>query len=204
MGIPKAATQEDKTAFVTYIPQEIRLTRASIQRVHTMEIATGQEIWRMNLKDHLAKNKMNMFFRSPTNWGFEFWGTNNQTWKGFEVWGRWTEGTVGKIIGDSIDTASRALIEAMGKDAVWASDVSSIDYRMSGIYEKTDRTPRVLTICSEEDADPEIYVYTNPPDDVPMDEWVKLMESHFAEYYDRKLGGKTPSSSSAVPTTLTI
>ena len=94
----------------------------------------------------------------------------------------------GKIIRDSINTIFRALIEAMGKDAVWASDGCSIDYRMSGIYEKTDRTPRVLIIYSEEDADPKIYIYTNPPDDVTMDEWVKLMESHFTEYYDRSWG----------------
>ena len=189
MGVPKSATQEDKTAFVTYILQEIGLTRASVQKVDVMEAAIGQEIRRMNFKDCPSKNKMNMFFRDPKNWGLEFWGANNQTWKGFEVWGRWTEGAVGKIIRDSVNTILRALIEAMGKDAVWANDRCSIDYRMSGTYEKADRTPRVLIIYSEEDADPKIYIYTNPPDDMTMDEWVKIIEKHFTEYYDRKLGG---------------
>ena len=184
MGIPKAATQEDKTAFVTCILQEIGLTRASVQRVDVLETATGQEIWRMSFRDYPSKNKMNMFFRDPENWGLEFWGTNNQTWNSFEVWGRWTEGTVGKVIRDSINAIFRALIEAMGKDAAWASDGCSIDYRMSGIYGNTDRTPRALIIYSEEDADPKIDVYTNPPDDMTMDEWAKLTESHFIEYYD--------------------
>ena len=44
-------------------------------------------------------------------------------------------------------------------------------------------------------------VYTYPPDDMTMDEWVKLMEGHFIEYYGRKLGGKKPNASSAVPGT---
>ena len=118
IGTPKSATQEDKTAFVTYILQEIGLTRASVQKVDIMETATGQEIWRMSFKDYTSKDKMSMFFRDPKNWGLEFWGANNQTWTGFEVWGRWTEGTVGKILGDSINTIFGALIEAMGKDAV--------------------------------------------------------------------------------------
>ena len=69
----------------------------------------------------------------------EFWGTNDQVWKGYRVWGRWTEGTVGRIVRDSINTIFRALTEAMGKEALWASDGCSIDYRMSGIYEKSDR-----------------------------------------------------------------
>ena len=155
----------------------------------------------MSLKGYPSRNKLHMFFRSPKDWGLEFWGTNNQTWKGFGAWGIWTEGTVGQIIRDSINAILRALIEAMGEDAVWVSDGCSIDYRMSGIFENTDRTPRVLIICSEEDADPKIYIYTNPLDDVTMDEWVKLMESRFAEHCDRKVGVKKPSSSSAVPRT---
>ena len=53
---------------------------------------------------------------------------------------------MGKIIRDGINTIFRGLIEAMGKDAVCASGGCSIDYRMSGTYEKTDRTPRVLII----------------------------------------------------------
>ena len=44
-------------------------------------------------------------------------------------------------------------------------------------------------------------MYTNPPDEMTMDEWVKLMESHFIEYYDRKLGSKKPNTSSAIPRT---
>ena len=107
------ATQEDKTALVTYILQEIGFRRASVQKVDIMEAATGQDIWRINFEDYTSKNKMNMFLRSPKNWGLEFWGTNDQTWKGFEVWGRWTEGTFGKIIRDSINAIFRALIEAM-------------------------------------------------------------------------------------------
>ena len=34
-----------------------------------------------------------------------------------------------------------------------------------------------------------------------MDDWVKLMESHFAEYYDRALGGRKPNATSTVPRT---
>ena len=55
MGIPKSATQEDKTAFVTYILQEIGLTRASVQKVDVMETATGQDIWRMYFKDQRTR-----------------------------------------------------------------------------------------------------------------------------------------------------
>ena len=60
---------------------------------------------------------------------------------------------------------------------------------MSGIYEKTDRAPRVVIMYSGEDADPRIYIYSYPPDDLTMDDWVKRMEHHFEEYYDKKLGG---------------
>ena len=93
----------------------------------------------------------------------EFWGTNRQVWKGYRIWGRWTEGTVGKTIRDSINTIFRALTDAIGKEEIWSSDGCSIDYRMSGIYEKTDRAPRVVIIYSEEDADPRIYIYSYPP-----------------------------------------
>ena len=118
----------------------------------------GQEIWRITFKDYTSKKAINELFKAPRNWNMEVWGTNDQIWKGYRVWGRWTEGTVGKIVRDSINTIFRALTEAMGKEAVWASDGCSIDYRMSGIYEKTDRTPRVVIIYSEEDADPKIYI----------------------------------------------
>ena len=89
-----------------------------------------------------------------------------------------------------------------GKEALWTSDGSSIDYRMSGIYEKSDRTPRVIMIFSEEDADPKIYVYSYPPDDLTMDDWVRLMEQHFEEYYDKKLGGnKRRNTNTTAPKT---
>ena len=90
----------------------------------------------------------------------------------------------------------------MGKEAVWASDGCSIDYRMSGIYEKTDRTPRVVIIYSEEHAGPKIYIYSYPPEDLTMDDWVKCMEHHFEEYCDKKLGGsKRTNTNTTVPKT---
>ena len=81
----------------------------------------------------------------------------------------------------------------MGKEARWASDGCSIDYRMSGIYEKADRAPRVVVIYSEEDANPKIYIYSNPPGDMTLD-WIVYMERHFDEYRDKKWGGKKPQT----------
>ena len=205
VGIPKQATQEDKMNLVTYILGETGLTKASATScdVQTMNNDTaGQEIWRLAFKDYTPKKATNEFSKAPRNWNMEFWGTNDQTWKGYRIWGRWTEGAVGKIVRDSINTIFRALTDAMGKEAVWASDGCSIDYRMSGIYEKTDRTPRVVIIYSEEDADPKIYIYSYPPDDLTMDDWVKCMEQHFEEYYDKKLGGsKKINTNVTVPKT---
>ena len=183
--------------------QEIGLTRASVQKVDVLETTTGREIWRMHFKDYPSKNKINVFFKNPRNWGMEFWGASNQVWKSFEIWGRWTEGTVSKVIRDSVNTIFRAFIEAVGKEALWARDGCSIHYRMSGIYEKSDRTPRALIIYSEEDADPKIDVYSHPPDEMTMDERVQFMEKHFIEYYDKKLGGRKTNTSSAVPRTPT-
>ena len=191
--------------FVAYIPGEIGLTKASVKSCEVQAMnndPAGQEIWRLTFKDYTSKKSINEFFRTPKNWNMEFWGTNQQVWKGFRVWGRWTEGTVGKIVRDSIDTIFRALQDAMGKDAVWASDGCSIDYRMSGIYEKADRTPRVVAIYSEEDADPKIYIYTYPPDGLTRDDWIRCMEHHFDEYHDKKLGGTKPTNTSTtVPKT---
>ena len=103
---------------------------------------------------------------------------------------------------DSINTIFGALTDAMGKEAVWASDGCSIDYRMSGIYGKTDRTPRVVIIYPDEDADPKIYIYSYPPDDLTLGDWVKRMEQHFEEYYDKKLGGsKRTNTNMTVPKT---
>ena len=127
---------------------------------------SGQEIWRLSFKDYPSKNKINTFFKNPRHWGLEFWGENKQVWKEFEVWGRWTEGTVGKIIRDSANTIWRALIEAVGKEALWARDGCSIDYRMSSICEKFDRTPGVVVIYPEQDADPKIYVYSYSPNEI--------------------------------------
>ena len=122
MGTPKSATQEDKLAFVTHILQEIGFTRAFVQKADVLETTTGQEIRRMSFKGYPSKNKINTLFKNPKNWGMEFWGANNQVWKSFGTWGRWTEGTVGKIIRDSVNAISRALIEAVGKEALWAKD----------------------------------------------------------------------------------
>ena len=166
VGIPEQATQEDNMGFVIYIMQEIGLTKASAKSCDVQALnndTAGQEIWRITFKDYTPKKAINEFFKTPRNWDMEFWGTNDQILKGFRVWGRWTEGTVGKIVRDSINTIFRALTEAMGKEALWASDGCSIDYRMSGIYERIDRTPRVVIIYSEEDADPKIHIYSYPP-----------------------------------------
>ena len=70
-GIPKQATQEDKLAFVTYILQEIGLSRASVKScdVQAMNNDTaGQEIWRLNFKDFPSKEKISDFMKSPRNW----------------------------------------------------------------------------------------------------------------------------------------
>ena len=67
----------------------------------------------------------------------------------------------------------------------------SIDYGMSGIYEKADRTLRVAVIYSEEDADPKIYIYSYPPDDLTLDDWIRCMEHHFDEYHDKTWGKET-------------
>ena len=123
------------------------------------------EVWRLNFKDFNSKKKISDFMKSPKNWNLEFWGIDNHIWKGYKIWGRWTEGTVGTIVRDSVNTIFRALLEAMGKEALWDSTGCAIDYRMCGIYEKTDRSPRVVVIYSEEDADPRIYIYSYPPDD---------------------------------------
>ena len=126
VGIPKQATQEDKLGFVTYILNEIGLARAAVKRsdVQAMNNDTaGQEIWRLIFKDYTSKKSINEFIKAPRNWNMEFWGTNDQAWKGSRVWGRWTEGTVGRIVRDSVNAIFRALTRAMGKEALWASDV---------------------------------------------------------------------------------
>ena len=106
----------------------------------------GQEIWRLNFKDFNPKKKISDFMKSPKNWNLKFWGIGNQIWKGYKIWGRWTEGTVGKIVRDSVNTIFRALLEAMGKEALWDSTGCAIDYRMCGIYEKTDRAQKKTQI----------------------------------------------------------
>ena len=106
MGTPKMATQEDKMAFVTYILQEIGLTRASVQKVDVLEIATGQEIWRMSFKDCPSKNKMNMFSRNPKNWGLEFWGANDQTGKASKYGEDGRKGQWGKSSGTASTRSS--------------------------------------------------------------------------------------------------
>ena len=126
MGIPKSATQEDKVAFVKYILQEIGLTWASVQKGDVLETTIEQEIWRMSVEGYPSKNKINTFFKNPKNWGMEFWEADNQTWTSFEIWRRWTEGAVGEIIRDSVSTIFRALMGAVGKEALWAKDGCSI------------------------------------------------------------------------------
>ena len=128
-GIPKQATQEDDMNFVTYILGEIGLTKASAKScdVQAMNNDTaGQEIWRLTFKDYTSKKATNEFFKAPRNWNIEFWGTNDQIWKGYRVWERWAEGTVGKIVRDSVNAIFRALTDAMGKEAVRSiSEISS-------------------------------------------------------------------------------
>ena len=94
VGTPKQATQEDKLAFVTYILQEIGLSRASVKSCDVQAMnndTSGQEIWRLSFKDFTSKKKISDFMKSPKNWNLEFWGIDNQIWKGYKIWGRWTE-----------------------------------------------------------------------------------------------------------------
>ena len=81
--------------------------------------------------------------------------------------------------------------------------VQYVDYRMAGIYKKSDGAPREVVIYSEEDADPKIYIYSYPPDGMTVDEWIKPMEKHFNEYYDKKLGGNKQNEFSSPENTTT-
>ena len=72
--------------FVTYILGEIGLTKASVKSCDVQAMnndMAGQEMWRLTFKDYTSKKNINEFFKSHKNWNMEFWGANQQIWKGY-------------------------------------------------------------------------------------------------------------------------
>ena len=198
VGIPKQATQEDvhsrRNRSHESLSQKLRCPGNEQRHGRTRDLET--HIQRLHIQDSHQR-----VLQGTEELEHGALGNKQTSLKGISDLGkRWTEGTVGQIVRDSVNTIFRALTDAIGKEAIWASDGCSIDYRMSGIYEKTDRAPRVVIIYSEKDAAPRIYICSYPPDDLTMDDWVKCMEHHFEEYYDKKLGGSKRTNTNTTVT----
>ena len=116
MGTPKAATQREKEAFVEYILSQFGpppgMTPQSCSSIEVLDTGRGgtgtEEIWRLHFKDFGKKQIINDHIRSQqrmTEWPWRlcFYGADSAWWTDFEIWGRWTEGPIVRLVRDDGD-----------------------------------------------------------------------------------------------------
>ena len=125
MGMPKAATHEEKQAFTEYILTQCGMTLKSCSNLETLDTGRGgtgtEEIWRLHFKDFGRKQIVSDYMGSqrrlpPWPWTLCFYGADNTWWSSFEIWGRWTEGPVVRLVRECTNIVWKTLRETLGHE----------------------------------------------------------------------------------------
>ena len=123
--------------------------------------------------------------------------SGGETWKGWKVWGRWTEGPISRIVRENLNVLWRAYKEVVSETKLYAADGMEIDYRLAGIFDKKDRAPRALIVYDESNSDPRVKIYMRPPDGTEPNVFESLVKTTFAdEENDRRQKKQGRASSS--------
>ena len=196
LGIPSKDNRDNKEDFLNWILRFGRMTDMSIIGLINMGQSTRgsqTETWRILFKDFPSKKKLHEAIK---NQDLEYW-SSGETWKGWKVWGRWTEGAISRIIRENLNVLWKAYKEVMTETKLYAADGMEIDYRLAGIFDKKDRAPRVLIVYDESNNDPRVKIYMRPPDGHDAKEFESLVKKIFDdEESDRRQRSQGKASSS--------
>ena len=160
MGMPKAATHEEKEAFIEYILTQCGMTLKSCSNLEILDIGRGgvgtEESWRLHLKDFGRKQTISDYVRSQRRlpqWPCTlcFYGADNTWWDSFEIWGRWTEGPTVRLVRECTSIVWETLGESLGTKELFSENGFEIDYRLGGIFMKTDGSPRFIFVYVRRD-----------------------------------------------------
>ena len=129
-----------------------RKSRSNIEILDTGRGGSGtEEIWRLHFKDFGKKQTICDYMRSQQRmpewpWTLCFYGADNTWWTSFEIWGRWTEGPIVRLVSECINIAWKTLRETWGTRDLFSETGFEIDYRMGGIFMKTNGSPRCIFV----------------------------------------------------------
>ena len=169
MGMPKAATHEEKEALIEYILTQCGMTlksRSNIEILDTGRGGTGtEEIWRLHFNDFGKKQTISDYMGSQRRmqqwpWTLCFYGADNTWWTSFEIWGRWTEGPVVRLVRECVNIVWKTLRETWGTRELFSETGFEVDYRLGGISAKTDGSPRFIFVYDETNVDPKMKIYS--------------------------------------------
>ena len=119
-------------------------------------------------------------------WTLCFLGADDTWWDSFEIWGRWTEGPIVRLVRECTDIAWKTLRETWGTRELFAENGCEIDYRLGGIFMKTDGSPRFIFVYDETNTDPKMKIYSKAPDDYEQENFEQEIENRFLEEEARR------------------
>ena len=199
MGMPKAATHEEIETIIEYILTQCGMTLKSCSNIEILDTGRGrtvtEEIWRLHFKDFAKKQTISNYMRSQRRmqqWPRTlcFYGADNTWWTSFEIWGRWTEGPIVRLVRECINIVWKTLRETWGTKELFSETGLEIDYRLGGIFVKTDGSPWFTSVYDETNTDPKMKIYSKAPDDYEQGNFEQEIENRFMEEEMRRNGGR--------------
>ena len=143
------------------------MTLKSCSNLEILETGRGgtgtEEIWRIHLKDFGGKQIVSDYMRSQRRmpqwpWTLCFYGADNTWWDSFEIWGRWAEGPIVRLVRECTDIVWKTLRETWGTRELFAETGYEIDYRPGGIFMKTDGSPRFIFVRDDTNTGPRMNI----------------------------------------------
>jgi hypothetical protein len=188
--------KHNKEDYIFWVLHYGNMTQRSVHDITNMgQSAKGYqtETWRVTFKDITAKKKIHEAIK---NMDLDYY-SGGETWKGWKVWGRWTEGPISRIVRENLNVLWRAYKEVVSETKLYAADGMEIDYRLAGIFDKKDRAPRALIVYDESNSDPRVKIYMRPPDGTEPNVFESLVKTTFDdEENDRRQKKQGRASSS--------
>ena len=80
----------------------------------------------------------------------------------------------------------KTLRETWGTKGLFSENGYEIDYRLGGIFMKTDGSPRFIFVYDETSTDPKMTIYSKAPDDYEQENFEREIENRFLEEEKRR------------------
>ena len=97
------------------------------------------------------------------------------------IWGRWTEGPIVRLVRGCTNIVWKTLRETWGTKDMFSENGYEIDYRLGGVFMKTDGSPRFIFVYDETNTDPKMKTYSKAPDDYEQENFEQEIENRFLE-----------------------